>query len=163
MSVSPIIIFDQWKMPECKGYWFLTALKILKPSIDHEEVIRAINENPAWLITNRKAGEFFKSRWFIKDYKDIGRSILLKGRLNRHIPIVSTAIWVDWEATNKPPYIAKFTNKVNPHNITAVWFDNKTRLIKIANTWWTGWWDKWFYYIHADDLSRLMDFCELIV
>lgn len=161
MSISPIV--NQWSFTECKGYWFLTALKILNPSIDENKVIAAINENPAWLLTNRRAWEFFKARWFIKDYKDIWRNLLLKWRLNRRIPIVSTATWVDWEATNKPPFIAKFTNRVWAHSVTAVGFDNKTRLIKVANTWGTGWWDNGYYYIHADNLDRLMDFCELII
>lgn len=163
MSISPIVIYNQWTYPECKGYWFLTALKILNPSIYDETIISAINEKPSWLLTNRAAWEFFKSRGFIKDYKDIGKTILLKGRLNRGIPIVSTANWIDWEATNKPPFIAKFMNRVWAHSVTAVWFDNNTRLIKVANTWGTWWGDNGFYYIHADDLARLTDFCELII
>lgn len=158
-----IKIYNQWTFPECKGYGFLTALKILNPSIDADTVISAINEDYKGLLTNRAAWEFFKKRWFIKDYKSVGKTILLKGRLNRGIPIISTANGVDWEATNKPPFIAKFMDRVWAHSVTAVWFDNNTRLIKVANTWWEGWWDKGFYYIHADDLHRLTDFCELII
>ena len=157
------MIYNQGKFPECKGYWFLTALSILNPNIDSNKVISAINEDYKWLLSNRAAWEFFKSRWFIKDYKSIGRTILLKGRLNRWIPIVSTVTWVDWEATNKPPFIAIFSDKIWAHSVTAVGFDNHTRLIKVANTWWEWWWDKGYYYIHADNLNRLTDFCELII
>jgi hypothetical protein len=158
-----IKIYNQWNTPECKGYWFLTALKILNPSIDDAKVIAAINEDYKGLMTNRTAWEFFKSRGFIKEWRDIWRSILLKGRLNRWIPIVANIGGIDWEATNTPPFIAKVSNRIWAHSVTAVGFDNKTRLIKVANTWGTWWGDNWFYYIHADDLDRLTNFCELII
>jgi hypothetical protein len=157
-----MVIYDQWQTIECKGYWFLTALTILNPKVDASKVISAINEDPAWLVTNRKAGEFFKARWFIKWYEVVPR-LRAKALLNRSIPLVATVTGVDWAKTSKPPYIAVFENRVWAHSCTIVWYDNKTRMLKIANTYWPNWWDNWFYYIHASNLTRMTQFCRLII
>lgn len=156
------MILDQWQTGECKDYGFATALFIMKPDIDKNAVISAINEDPAGLLTNRKAGEFFKSRGFIKDYEEVPR-LKAKALLNRGIPLIANIIGVDWENTGKAPYIAVFDGRIAAHNCTIVWFDNNTHLLNVANTWGENWWDKWHYYLRAEDLDKVTSFCKIIV
>jgi hypothetical protein len=156
------MIYNQGTFPECKGYWFLTALSIINKSIDSDKVISAINENEAWLLTNRKAGEFFKSRGFIKDYEEVPR-LKAKALLNRWIPLIANIIGVDWENTGKAPYIAVFNGHIGAHSCTIVWYDNNTRILNVANTWWEWFWDKWHYYIRAVDLDKVTSFCKIII
>lgn len=155
-------IFNQGAHPECKWYWFLSALAILNPNIDSEAVISAINEDEAGLLTNRKAGEFFKSRWFIKDYEEVPR-LKAKALLNRGIPLIANIIGVDWENTGKAPYIAVFDGRIAAHNCTIVGYDNNTRILDVANTWGDQWGDKGHYYLKADDLDKVTSFCRIIV
>ena len=156
------MIFSQWKFPECKGYWFLTAISFLNPSVDPAPIISAINEDYRWLLTNRQAGEFFKKRWFIKWYEVVPR-LKAKALLNRWIPLIANISWVDWKATAKPPYRAVFDGHIGSHNCTLVEYDKYTRLIKVDNTYWEEWGDKWSYYIHADDLDKVTEFCKIIL
>jgi len=156
------MIFNQWKFPECKWYGFLTAISIHNPSVDPAPIISAINEDYRWLITNRNAWEFFKSRWFIKDYEVVPR-LKAKALLNRWIPLIANISWVDWKATAKPPYRAVFDRHIGSHNCTLVDYDKYTRLIKVDNTYWEEWWDKWSYYLHADDLDKVTEFCKIIL
>ena len=156
------MIFNQWNHPECKGYSFLGALKILKPEINHESIISAINEDESGLLTNRKAGEFFKSRGFINDAIPVPK-LKVKWLLTKSIPLISWVNWVDWKETNKPPYIVKWDNEgVTSHSIVLQSFDPKTRIIKCQNSWWEEWWENWCFYIHADDFSRLMNIYRII-
>jgi hypothetical protein len=156
------MILDQWDKWECKEYGFATALFIMNPSIDKQAVISAITEDPAWLLTNRKAWEFFVSHWFIKWIEQVPR-LKAKALLNRGIPLVANITGVDWEKTSKPPYIASFDGHIGSHNCTIVWYDNKTRLLTIANTYGEQWWDKWLYYLHAENLSKVSEFCKIIL
>lgn len=156
------MIFNQWNTGQCKDYGFLTAISILNPSVNPEPIISAINENEAWLLTNRKAGEFFVSRGFIKWYEVVPR-LKAKALLNRWIPLIANISWVDWQATAKPPFIAEFDWHIGSHNGTFVWYDNKTRLLKLANTYGEEWGEKWYYYLHADDLDKVTEFCKLIL
>lgn len=156
------MIFSQWKFPECKGYWFLTAISFLNPSVDPAPIISAINEDYKWLLTNRQAWEFFKKRWFIKEYETVPR-LKAKALLNRWIPLIANIAGVDWEKTSKPPYIAVFDRHIGSHNGTFVWYDNKTRLLKLANTYGEEWGDKWYYYLHANDLDKVTEFCQIIL
>ena len=156
------MIYNQSTYPECKGYGFLTALAIMNPKIDSDAVISAINEDYAWLLTNRKAGEFFKSRGFIKGYEVVPR-LKAKALINRGIPLICNVNGVDWEATGKPPYIAVFDGHIGSHNCTIVWYDADTRLLRVQNTWGDQWGDKWFYNLHANDLIMATEFCRLII
>ena len=156
----PIVIYDQGTFPQCKNYGFLTALTILNPSIDSKKIISEFDY--AWLLTNRKAWEFFVSRGFIKWIEQVPR-LKAKALLNRGIPLVANITGVDWEKTSKTPYIASFDGHIGSHNCTIVWYDNKTRLLKIANTYWEKFWDKWFYYLHAENLDKVTEFCRLII
>jgi hypothetical protein len=54
----------------------------MSPNIDSDAVISAINEDKAGMLTNRKAGEFFKARGFIKGYEAVPR-LQAKALLNR--------------------------------------------------------------------------------
>ena len=156
------MIFNQWKFPECKGYWFLTAISIHNPSVDPAPIISAINEDYKWLLTNRQAWEFFKKRWFIKWIEQVPR-LKAKAILNRWIPLIANVAGVDWEKTNKPPYIAVFDRHIGSHNCTIVGYDNKTRLLKIANTYGDEWGENGYYYLHADDLDKVTEFCQIIL
>lgn len=156
------MIFNQGKFPECKGYGFLSAISILNPSVDPAPIISAINEDYRWLITNRNAWEFFKKRWFIKNYEEVPR-LKAKALLNRGIPLIANIAGVDWKATAKPPYRAVFDRHIGSHNCTIVWYDNKTRLLKVANTYGEEFWEKWYYYIHANDLDKVTEFCRLFI
>lgn len=156
------MIFSQWKFPECKGYWFLTAISILNPSVDPAPIISAINEDYRWLITNRNAGEFFKKRWFIKGYETVPR-LKAKALLNRGIPLIANVAGVDWKETAKPPYRAVFDRHIWSHNCTIVGYDKETRLLKIANTYGVAWGDNGHYYLHADDLDKVTQFCKIIL
>lgn len=155
-------IYNQGNIPECKGYWFLTALSIMNPFIDSNAVIAAINEEYAWLLTNRKAGEFFKAKWFIKDYEEVPR-LKAKALLNRGIPLIANIAGVDWCKTWVAPYRAVFDGHIGSHSITVVDYDWDTRLLTIANTWGEGWGDNGFYYLHASDLTKVTEFCKLII
>jgi len=156
------MIFSQWKFPECKGYWFLTAISFLNPSVDPAPIISAINEDYKWLLTNRKAGEFFKSRGFIKWYEVVPR-LKAKALLNRWIPLIANINGVDWQKTGTTPFITMFDGHIGSHNCTIVGYDNNTRLLKIANTWGEEFWEKWYYYLHADDLDKVTGFCRIIL
>lgn len=157
------MILNQWQTWECKDYWFATALFIMNPSIDKQAVLSAINESQSGMLTNRKAWEFFKARWFIKEYESVPR-LKWKWILNRGIPLICNVNNVDWEKTKVSPFIAQFVEwKWNSHNCTIVSYDPKTRLLKVANTWWEEFWDNGYYYLRAQDLKNTTEFCRLII
>lgn len=110
----------------------------MNPSIDKQAVLLAINENPDGLLTNRKAGEFFKSRGFIKGYETVPR-LKAKALLNRGIPLVATVIGVDWVKTGQSPYRAVFDGSIAAHSCTIVGYDSNTRLLRVQNTWGDQW------------------------
>lgn len=157
------MILNQWQTSQCKDYGFATALFIMNPSIDQQAVLSAINENPDGLLTNRKAGEFFKSRGFIKGYEVVPR-LKAKALLNRGIPLICNVNGVDWDMTSKLPFIARFIEgKITAHNCTIVWYDVDTRFLRVQNTWGEEWGDNGFYNLHANDLIKATEFCKLII
>jgi hypothetical protein len=91
----------------------------MNPSIDQQAVLSAINENLEGLLTNRKAGEFFKSHGFIKGYEVVPR-LKAKAILSRGIPLICNVNGVDWEETRRPPYRAVFDEHIGSHNCTIV-------------------------------------------
>lgn len=158
-------IFNQWKYPECKGYSFITAISIMDSSLDFKKMEDAINEDYKWLLTNRSAWEFFKKRWFIKDYEDVPR-LKAKALLNKWVPLIATVVWVDWDITSKAPYIAKFRKEKKfqaSHSICVIDYDSNNRMLTIQNTWWEDWGDNWCYYLHADELDKVTQFCRIIL
>lgn len=110
----------------------------MNPSIDQQAVLSAINENPDGLLTNRKAGEFFKARGFIKGYEVVPR-LKAKALLSRGIPLICNVNGVDWDLTGKPPYRAVFDGHIGSHNCTIVGYDADTRLLRVQNTWGDQW------------------------
>lgn len=157
------MIFDQWKYPECKWYSFLWVISIMNPKADFQKIIDAINADPRWLLSNNKAAEFFISKGFIKNAKSMANWLAL-AYLGRWVPLITWINWVDWNSAKQEPYILSFIkDKVNPHSLVATFYDKKTWLIELQNSWWESFGKKWKCYVHIKDIAKLRDFYRIIV
>ena len=158
MSIPSSIVFSQLPYWECTWYSFMTALS-KQVELDWNKMEYELNLDPTWLLTPNKAKVFFESHgyWTIESVS----RLQAKALLNRWIPLVMSSSWIDWLTTAKPPYRAVWTDRIGSHRFCCVSYDWKTRLLKIQNTYWPTWGDKWCFYIHADDLVRCTKFYKI--
>lgn len=149
------MIFNQWQQWQCKGYSFLAALKIMKPNIDHDKILKELKGSTN-MLTNQKAAQWYIQKWYIKWIQYI-RPYQIKFVLRR-CPVVSWLANAKWNST--PPYIIEWDND-GSHSICLT--EKIPGLYKIQNSWGENWGDKWYCYLRDEDVNKLQSPCYLIL
>ena len=147
-------IFDQWQQWQCQWYAFLTALAIMNPLIDSDKIVEELKKEPN-MLTPRRAGEWFVSKWYIKWYETV-KPIQIKALLNRWIPLITGSGCGDFsKVTKENGYSLVFDRNIAlfPHKYVIAQYTNDYYMC--VNSWGDQWGSKGCFYVERIDYKWL--------
>lgn len=148
-------ILDQGNSGDCTGFATLACLIRMKDWVDYKKIAMELIAEKGNELSIRAA-----SNWFIrKKYIKWIRKASYKKSLMKRQPLITSLKNVNWENTNKPPYILNYDDRelVWGHMVC---LSNGV----IANSHWANRYDKWYcYYTEEQREEKMKVFYTLII